>query len=304
MQRPPAHSPRPRLLDSLRPVAASLFPSRIQIVSAPKPPAPPSYWTRMRAWFAVFVVASFAAASAAAMPHEPTQLQPRPATPELKTTVSGDLTRWHDAQVEITLDPSLDELGPAATDTIRNAYGEWLATDAELPKARFVVAKNKTPKAKRDGENRVIAAPIKIPGHENDLAITVSHVSSNGAIIEADIVINTRHTFTVSDDSCVHAYDLRSVVTHEVGHFYGLGEDRVDTDATMYFETSRCETKKRTLSLPDIDTVSVLYEGGWEEQEPGVSCSTVAHSPSRPSASFLAFVAAMGAFFIARRQRR
>lgn len=302
MQYPPDHTFQKPLLDSLRPVAASLQPPAHTTPAAPEQPRPDQRWARLRSWFALLAVGSFAAATAAAVPHEPEQAERRLAAPAVKTTESGNPTRWHDEEVVITLDPSLEELGPYALDAVRAAYGAWLATDAELPNARFVLAKNRARKPKRDGQNRVIAAPIDIPGHENDLAVTVSQVSSSGAILEADVVINTRHAFYGQDDACVHAYDLASVVTHEAGHFYGLGEDREDREATMYFETGRCETKKRSLSEPDVDTLAVLYEGGiGGEPLPGVGCSTAGPTPT--SASFLAVVTALAAALVARRRR-
>jgi hypothetical protein len=55
------------------------------------------------------------------------------------------------------------------------------------------------------------------------------------------------------------AYDLQNVVTHEVGHFFGLGEDMDDATATMYYCTSRCETHKRVLTNDDSTVMNVLY---------------------------------------------
>ena len=55
------------------------------------------------------------------------------------------------------------------------------------------------------------------------------------------------------------AYDLQNVVTHEVGHFFGLGEDMDDATSTMYYCTSRCETHKRVLTNDDTTVMNVLY---------------------------------------------
>lgn len=55
------------------------------------------------------------------------------------------------------------------------------------------------------------------------------------------------------------AYDLQNVVTHEVGHFFGLGEDMDDATSTMYYCTSRCETHKRVLTSDDTTVMNVLY---------------------------------------------
>jgi len=62
-----------------------------------------------------------------------------------------------------------------------------------------------------------------------------------------------------------NAYDLQNVVTHEVGHFFGLGEDMEDPAATMYYCTSRCETHKRVLTVSDAQIMTSLYSAQPEE---------------------------------------
>jgi hypothetical protein len=58
---------------------------------------------------------------------------------------------------------------------------------------------------------------------------------------------------------CDGRYDLESVVAHEVGHFFGLGEDMADAEATMYFRTSRCDLGKRVIGPADAAELAVLY---------------------------------------------
>src|SRR5207249_3133152 len=56
-----------------------------------------------------------------------------------------------------------------------------------------------------------------------------------------------------------HSYDLQNVATHEAGHFFGLGENITDGDATMFITSARGETKKRDLAGDDEDGVRILY---------------------------------------------
>jgi hypothetical protein len=52
---------------------------------------------------------------------------------------------------------------------------------------------------------------------------------------------------------------VQNVMTHEVGHFFGLGEDMEDSSATMYYCTNRCETHKRVLTVADASVMTTLY---------------------------------------------
>jgi hypothetical protein len=191
------------------------------------------------------------------------------------------------------IDASVEKLGPAALDAVQAAFGSWLASDSKLPELSFDTTRGTRLEAKPDGKNTVLVAPIRIPGHEHDLAVTLTYSDEQtGAIVEADIVINSAHTFRVigqqnaakgdsnldkqespdSDErqSCVAggnrslscgdgAYDLQNILTHEVGHFFGLGEDMTDRGATMFYCTSRCETHKRELTDVDSSAISTLY---------------------------------------------
>jgi hypothetical protein len=58
---------------------------------------------------------------------------------------------------------------------------------------------------------------------------------------------------------CSAKYDVASVVTHEIGHFFGLGEDMTDSNATMYYSTPFCNVVKRHLKTDDVKAISSLY---------------------------------------------
>lgn len=82
---------------------------------------------------------------------------------------------------------------------------------------------------------------------------------------------------------CAGTYDLENVLTHEFGHFFGLGENRENRAATMFSSTSSCETHKRTLSADDTHALRTLY--GSKSQ---VGCALSA-SPSRRSQNAILF---------------
>lgn len=216
-----------------------------------------------------------------------------------RRTKSGAEERWWPGAATVTFDASLDDIDPTAKDAIGKAFGTWLVSDAKLPALTFDSgSRASVVPTTADGENRVYFAPITIPNQENALAITLAYSDADtGQIIEADVIVNARYPFGVlsppagddgddgdkgNDDTaesnsnvgsttqalagsakssswCRGRYDLQSVVSHEVGHFFGLGEDMTDPDATMFFSTDRCELKKRDLSAPDIQEMSGLY---------------------------------------------
>lgn len=248
--------------------------------------------------------------------------------------------RWFTGEVVVTLDESLGTLGPEAEEALRAAFSAWHGVDARVPAVRFVRGSGARPSLTPDGQNSVLIAPIEFEGHETDLAITIgfSHPKT-GEITEADIVINARHGFSILEQppsvataeaadaaatvatradaalrplsclgdangaACGQTYDLQNVLTHEVGHFWGLPEDFEDRGSTMYSCTSACEVHKRRLASADVHALRRLY--GTEPQE-GCAGATFAAAPS--SGVGTAFLAAAlglaGVLWGGRRRRR
>jgi MYXO-CTERM domain-containing protein len=274
------HQPPPPFTqcDSLAPVSASVLPtSTPPVPSSPEPvrSEPVRHSVARTSAIAVLLVSSLSAALMGFSPSEPSQRSV--AAPEIKLSESGNPTRWHAPSVDITLDASLDNLGPGAKDTVRFAFATWIETDARTPHLAFDSDSKKHGQAKLDGVNRILAAPITLAGHEDDLAITISYVDSSGEILEADVIINTRHAFDMDASPSCGGYDLRSIVTHEAGHFFGLGEDREDKQAAMFFKTSKCEINKRMLAPSDVAAIDFLYDQAIDDEEVATAgCSMAA----------------------------
>jgi hypothetical protein len=260
----------------LRPLAASLRPlgQPIEIIMPPAAAEPAPKVSRTRSFVLRVGLACLAAYAAIALVTP--AAQPPDVVPTLvsgragvKSTSDGKPQQWHDHKVTVVLDPSLDDVGSQAKDAVRSAIGTWLSSDEHLPKIDFDEGK-KPARAEQDGVNRVLRAPITLPGHENDVAVTIGYVDEKtGRIVEADIVFNERYQFADGDAfeegaSCDGRYDLANVATHEAGHFFGLGEDMTDPHATMYFRSAPCETQKRALTAPDVEVISSLYQASAE----------------------------------------
>lgn len=198
----------------------------------------------------------------------------------IKRSKSGAEVRWHARSSKVTIDASVEKYGPNAVRAVQDAFGTWLSSDQKLPDLSFDTGRGAHVSLKPDGKNTVLVAPITLRGHEHDLALTLTYSDEKtGAIVEADIVINAEHAFRVLNESSKDdeprsscsgggssakrcqdgAFDLQNILTHEVGHFFGLGEEKEDGDASMYYCTSRCETHKRSLARVDTDSMATLY---------------------------------------------
>jgi len=197
--------------------------------------------------------------------------------------------RWEQSEITVLFDSSLGQLGPEIEQMVRDSFLTWEGTGAAVPHITFERTSGAVASLRPDGKSAVMVAPIEFEGHESDLAITIGFSNPNtGEVSEADIVINSKHVFSAvqhqeaiqsgkltSSESnpedqesctgsldaraCGDSYDLSNVLTHEVGHFYGLGENYDDTRATMFSCTSACEIHKRDLETVDADALIELY---------------------------------------------
>jgi hypothetical protein len=103
-------------------------------------------------------------------------------------------------------------------------------------------------------------------------AVTVVwHNTTTGEVLDADMMVNDQLAtrFNVGgpyancpDTGCLSTEaDLASLLTHEIGHFIGIGHSNV-IEATMHAATERESVEKRTLAQDDIDAVCDIYPPG------------------------------------------
>lgn len=241
-------------------------------------------------------------------------------SPGYRMSKSGKPQHWQKKALTIYLDDSIKQLG--ATEAVMRAFGHWVESDPRLPDVSFDTGKTSA-EPKHDGKSTISFARITAPGHERDLAITMTYSDDeSGEIVEADIVLNSIYTVAVlkaredswrrnrSDDDgkvgsvtmndesedCQNRYDVQNITTHEAGHFFGLGEDPTERDATMFQNIDQCETHKRALSKTDVAAVSTLYAGAEEPEEAAAGprgCALVG-APAGASSACWASVLVLG----------
>jgi hypothetical protein len=192
--------------------------------------------------------------------------------------------RWQKGVVRLALDASVNAVDEAALEALVRAVSAWQETDAEMP--TLVVERGEhhelgyTPRG--NNSNDVVFKPDGAPEAGGALAITIVTFDPNDrTILDADIVINGRYAFGMMSDAAEGQgddYDLQNVLTHEVGHFLGLGEEYSDKRATMYAYSAPGETRKRQLSEIDQESLKALYFDNPEASE--LACT------SAPGAGF------------------
>jgi hypothetical protein len=244
--------------------------------------------------------------------------------PALKKSSDGESVRWHASKNKLYLDASLDRLGEHAREAVQLGFGTWLGSGAKLPSLSFDSTKGSEFGKEPNGKSEVMYGPIKLQGHENDLALTVTFSDpKTGDVVEADMIFNSNHPYGLlpyqvaagamtPDDLtlCAQKYDLQSIATHEAGHFFGLGEDYDANTATMFYTTGRCETNKRVLQSSDETTMDALYAASstQEDADPAVESAKgcggarIGQGRTTSAAQALSLMGLLG--FVAWRRRR
>jgi len=90
--------------------------------------------------------------------------------------------------------------------------------------------------------------------------ISVTYFWYTGSqILETDTMMNTMYTWSLSGEA--GKFDVQNIITHELGHWCGLGDLTKDADywLTMYASSAFGEIYKRTLGLGDILGVQAVY---------------------------------------------
>jgi hypothetical protein len=92
----------------------------------------------------------------------------------------------------------------------------------------------------------------------HNIALTTTTFDPDtGELLDADIELNSS-TFTFTVDDLSIEYDLLSVLTHEAGHFLGLGHSQL-AEATMFAAYDAGTIELRTPDADDVAAICSLY---------------------------------------------
>ncbi len=183
----------------------------------------------------------------------------------VKQTDSGATVRWHSNAVSLRLDPSMQDYFKDIQ--VQSVLTECASAWHNLPGVPELMISDGTPGPKgydsRSGTDNGIYLIQDWQLAPSSLAVTVATFETkSGKIVDTDILVNATHPFALlqsGPDAPNDKFDIRGVLTHEMGHVLGLGESYDVRMATMWPNVARGETHQRDLDEDDIDGVETAY---------------------------------------------
>jgi hypothetical protein len=146
---------------------------------------------------------------------------------------------------------------------IAKSFHVW---DALAGGVSFVEGATTTIKAAKNDGIKIVAW-----GRAPSGAIAVTwtwYYPDTGQVVDQDIIMSASLPWSytpVSNPDAVcgdpYSYDVQNILTHEVGHVFGLDDlyNRADQDLTMYGYGDKGELKKDTLGQGDKSGMTALY---------------------------------------------
>lgn len=95
------------------------------------------------------------------------------------------------------------------------------------------------------------------------LGLTCIRYASNGLAVEVDVRLNSRNAWYADKPaSCSGRYSIEAVMTHEIGHAFGLGHVSETTHGNLTMSTKvngTCQSSEATLGRGDVRALAAKY---------------------------------------------
>ena len=202
----------------------------------------------------------------------------------LREDLSGRPLLWAQRELSVQIDTRGAKGLPGAADEVRAAVASWTA--AGMPFVVTLSESNSGGCGAADGQNVVCWVEDDWEFGEETLGITISiYEKVSARVVESDILINRQDHRWSTGRTHEDRFDLRSVLTHEFGHFFGLGHSS-EAEATMWAETDPADDSKRSLQADDRAGIAALIAAMASAQpsDPPASVSPKADPPRPVSA--------------------
>jgi hypothetical protein len=221
----------------------------------------------------------------------------------LKKTPSGSVVHWNAAEARLTVDPSVAGAEPRAREAIATAAGRWNAQSHGAPRI-VVAAGEKAGEPGLDKVNGIFFRSTFAPAGGAIAVTVVSYEQSSGTILDADIVLTGRYSYSASEEIERDHYDLVHIVAHEQGHWLGLGDENQLPGVLMYSATKSGQTLRREPSDDDLAGVAAIYDGRTPSPAPATAyagCNITGSRSTLAGGAFALF--SLGLVLAARRRR-
>ena len=177
---------------------------------------------------------------------------------QLRMTPDSRVLIWQNLALTMQIDTSAVPELDGAKAAVEASFEEWIGWGVPM-KVNHVSVSGPSVVA-RDQSNRIFWETKNWEYGPDVVAMTISVYNPNSAIVsETDIVFNAvNFKWTTDPAKTTGAFDVQNVVTHEVGHLFGMGHSAGKPEATMYASTPAGEVAKRELSTDDRSGVEAL----------------------------------------------
>lgn len=215
---------------------------------------------------------------------------------------------WKRANVDFTMDPSVEANVAGATEATKHAMQSWSGTMGAPELSMSPRGEGAPDKPALDFKNGIFFMSSGYEPVGRSLAITIlTYDNVTGEIVDADVAFNGRYSFEVLDewgssepqtngphptatDGIAHdmpparedtVYDLHHVVAHELGHALGMDDELRRDDVLMYRYSSPNDASMRAPVSDDIEGLAAIYGGRFTAS--GAGCGGAMVAPKKPS---------------------